>query len=212
MAKNSTSNKRTFIFEVNDSHNHTFLATSMRNVFDRIAYALASDPSEVATWKTMDEFPGLDTPDLCGNWRQRVRFEAENAGRWFYVAMHDVSTPPSKDTYVKGANFSLTDEFDPSYEIQKSLYLVSLGEETVETASKALHDGISNRLAKFYPYVKKDEILKKIRAIHSIMGGQEVLPKPIENPAEFLTALPQICKDRFEELAARAFPQPSMTL
>jgi len=189
-----------------NGHGHT-VVSSLSQAFRHFAASMASGHGQIDSVGSVDDFPALDDKGLAGSYAQRVRWEAENGRRYEDVEIveHDTDAKPGYDT----ATFALdvVNDCDPSYLLQAALYkaettetdLAMLGEELQIEAYDAILNGRR--------FGETDEaFLARLRRIEEWMGADSVIPEQ-GDPTEILTDLPKNLRLRFEELAAKAWPE-----
>lgn len=186
------------------------LTDSYDNALRRIAIAFAFAPGDFEALGRRDEFPELEAADVCGTYQQRLRFAIEQSGRSAEVAEHRLGSIHEKTSMVR--IISVTTEFDPGYEIQSGLYRAALDSIEKETASEMLASIIASKIA--YEQITKsdDEIVASIVEASARLGSEALGAESTKDATAFLKALPRVAADRYEELAAKAFPQPALSM
>jgi hypothetical protein len=165
---------------------------------------------DLEAWGRLGEFPGLDTIELAGTYLQRIRFAIEQTGRHCGVAEHRLKGPFETTSLVR--TIDVTNEFDPGYELQSGLYRAALGSIDRDDIAERLAAVIAGKIA-FERITKSDEeIVSAIIEASSRLGSETFKADAATDASAFLNELPRVAADRYEELAAKAFPQPAMSM
>jgi hypothetical protein len=200
----------TTIFQViKDGQPSNELVDSFDTALRRIAIAFTS-VKEYETYGRLDEFEGLDTVELGGTYRQRLRFAIEETGRQCAVAEHRLTGVHEPSSVVR--TIEVTTEFDPGYELQAGLYYTAGGDIEPENAAKKLTSIINDKIV-FERISKSDEdIVAAIIEVNERMGGESFGAAEARDATAFLNQLPIAVSDRYEALAAKAFPAPAFSI
>ncbi len=173
-----------------------------------LSFALTLDAFEALGRR--DEYPELDAVDLCGTYQQRLRFAIEQSGRSAMVAEHRLGGVYEKTSLVR--TIGVTTEFDPGYEVQSGLYRTALGSIDRDLVSDRLAGVIASKIA-FERISKSDEeIVFAIVEASTRLGSDTLGAEDAKDATAYLDALPRAAADLYEELAAKAFPHPAMSI
>jgi hypothetical protein len=200
----------TTVYQVIKDGHPAELADTYDNALRRIAIAFAFTSDAFEALGRRDEFPELDAADLCGTYQQRLRFAIEQSGRKAEVAEHRLGGIYEKTSLVR--TIDVTTEFDPGYEVQSGLYRAALGSIDRDVVSDRLASVIAGKIA--YEQISKsdEEIVSAIVEASARLGSETLDAENAKDVAAYLKALPGVAADRYQELAAKAFPQPAMSI
>lgn len=199
----------TTVYQVIKDGHPAELADSYDTALRRIALAFTSE-SEFASLGRINEFPELATAELCGTFQQRLRFAIEQTGRHCEVAEHRLTGAYEKTSLVR--TIGVTTELDPGYELQSGLYRAALGSVDRDAVADKLAAIIAGKIA-FERTKKSDaEVVSDIIEASGRLGSETFGAETAKDASAFLKDLPNVAADRYEELAAKAFPQPAMSM
>lgn len=186
------------------------LADTYDSALRKLALSFANNLDDFEGIGRRDEFPELGTADLCGTYQQRLRFAIEQSGRSALIAEHRLGGIYEKTTLVR--TIGVTTEFDPGYEVQSGLYRAVLGSVDRDLVSDRLAGVIASKIA--YEQITKsdDEIVTSIVEASARLGSETLGAESAKDATAYLKALPRAAAERYEELAAKAFPQPAMSM
>lgn len=192
------------------------MVLSYQAAMETIAYSLAGDVDTVLEWKGLNEYPGLDTPELAGSFNHRIRYELskrfdDNDLREFMITEHLATNAlyPSKSvvrTILPGL------EFDPSYELQASLNRVANGEDNVRAASDFLRSNVELNIRALKRRLTDEQIVAVLDDVSQRTGGRDFTAGSTWTAQEFVRSFPILVGSKFSELAAEAFPSKTMRM
>jgi hypothetical protein len=205
------------VFEVTTHRNtQNRIVLSYKAAMETIAYSLAGSLDIVKRWKGLNEFSGLDTPELAGSFNHRIRYElnkrfTDNDVGEFSITEHHATnvTFPSK-SYVRKILPGL--EFDPSYELQAALNRVALDEDTARDAGDFLRSVIDLNIRTLERRLSPEQIGAVINDVSQRNGGHDFTQGSKWTAQEFVAALPTLVFDKFNDLAREAFPSQTMKM
>lgn len=199
----------TTIFQIIKDGQPAELVESYDTALRKIGLAFTSR-DDFEAWGRLGEFPGLDTTELGGTYLQRIRFAIEQTGRHCQVAEHRLQGHFEATSLVRTIN--VTSEFDPRYEVQSGLYRAALGSIDRDIVADRLAAIIADKIA-FERISKSDEeVVSAIIEASGRLGSETFGAETAKNASTYLNALPRLAAERYEELAAKAFPQPAMSM
>lgn len=194
----------------------TRLVLSYEAAMGTIAHSLSGSVDIINDWKERNEFPGLDTPELAGNFNHRIRYELnrrfnDNEVREFTITEHLATNDlyPSRSfmrVIVPGL------EFDPSYELQAALIRVSRGEETVMEAADFLKNVVELNIRSLGRRLSADQIVAGLDEVQHRTGGRDFSYGSTWRTHELVASYPALVYNKFRDLAAEAFPSHSMKM
>lgn len=180
---------------------------SLDLVFRHFASSLAGS-SDVGSVGRADDYPALDDKGFAGSYAQRLRWIAEGRFDTAEILVHDLATPAGRQTVT--FTLDLVSGFDPDYELQSALYKAESSDESLmsfgEGLQIAVYDGVQNGRR----FGEDDEkFLARLRMTAEIMGCDSFIPDE-GSAADILADLPKLARERFEEMADKAWPEESM--
>jgi hypothetical protein len=163
---------------------------------------------------SLDQFEGLNTQELAGTFFHSLKFAMWGAGvRDSVIEEHRVT--PLFQTPTAARRFNVINELDPAFTIQVYLYQMSLGKNDPEVLSNGVFESIKSQIHFERLSLTDREIVEKIIDASHRYGGNDLGAQEadtLRSYTEFLNALPEIAKSRFDELAAKAFPAPQLAI
>lgn len=205
------------VFEVATHRNtQNKIVLSYQAAMETIAYSLAGSLDIIKQWKGLNEFSGLDTPELVGSFNHRIRYELnkrfnDNDVGEFSITEHLATNAnyPSK-SFVRKILPGL--EFDPSYELQAALNRVALDEDNVRDAGDFLRSVIELNIHSLERRLSREQIVATINDVSQRNGGHDFTHGSKWTAEEFVASLPTLVFNKFHDLAREAFPSQSMKM
>lgn len=186
-----------------NGHGNT-VVSSLDLALRHFAPSLANGPAEYDTVGKDDEFPSLEAQGLAGSYAQRLRWLAEGRFETVEIVMHDTDSKPGFVT--SEFSLDLVNDFDPAYELQAALYKTESTDEDIMIIGDELQIEIVDGIQEGRRFLEDDAaFVERLRQTERWMGGEQLIPAD-GDPAEILAGLPQLARQRFEEMAAKAFP------
>jgi hypothetical protein len=194
------------VFELTDNRKQIALVRDYHYAMLRIGSLACDDEKAFLGMFRKDEFPGLEDADTVGSAYHRIRYAAETLPNNFIITEHRIIGALSGPSKV--ASIYPTQEFDPAYVVQRGLYDVARGVATVDEAAEKIEKSISHSLeVHLFQNPNPASMLEHIRAVDERIRGLSLLPPTaVADPKAVVNTLPQIAVDRFQTLAATAFP------
>jgi len=181
----------------------------MRQAFQHIARSLYSEygGDHYLTMAGPEEYPQLHAAGGV-SYFHRVRYEAEaREHESIEVIEHALDTKPGYDTTV--FHYDLIGEFDPSYLVSRALFTATHTDEEFRGLADEIYsvidDVLSSRKGRRLSETD-EEFVERLRTFQRVFGGPEVVPA--EGKAkDILKSLASRAKEKFEEIAWKAFPE-----
>lgn len=186
------------------------VARDFHGAMERIGVHVAGSQRVMRKWRTLGEFPGLDTEELSGSFYHRIRYAIANLPDEYVIDVHCLDGAADRPTLV--SQIKVQYEFDPAYQLQAALNRVAEGLCKVEDGVWALMTQLRDSLSFKRSIASDEDIVAQMRETHRRMEGHDFCGADVAEATKFLDELPSLVCERFEQLAREAFPSPSMAI
>jgi len=193
-----------------NGHGHT-VVRDLRRAFEHIARtAFPTDDR----WKDMEGdggFPMLAAVGEGGSYFHRVRYAILGESHESVVMVtHDLDREPGH--YTATDRYDLVSEFDPSFLVSRYLFWAHETEKRLDDLAVSLETEVEDGLREGGRILESLEaFVDRLRRYQRDFGGPEVIPA-VGDAEEILNDLPSLARAKFEEIAAKAFPEDAHTI
>jgi len=170
------------VFQIQVSDNGNTVVSSFARAIDHIAASSTSDTTECQRWDSMG-----------GSYAQKVRYTCETKYDSLCIIEHNPDVMPGLDTDMFWLD--LVNDFDPSYELQRALYLLEENSGDIEDAAARLETTIRDGLEA----ERRDgdeRTLQRLQKIERLMESESVIPQA-DSASSALDQLPDVVMQRF---------------
>lgn len=196
----------TTVYQIVFGSNGETVVNSLNNAFHHILHNLCPNEADRNSLLAKDEYPLLAAADAGGSFFHRVIWETRLQRREaLSVIAHDTET---RAPYVTSREeYSLADEFDPSYLVQAALYHAESTDEDLSEIGADLNRQISKGVKTGQRFGEPAEkFVARLRRYQEMFGGPAVIPAQ-GKPEAILKALPAAAEALFHSVAAKAFKE-----
>jgi hypothetical protein len=176
-----------------------------------IGLKLAGSRDKLQVWGGISEFDGLDTRELAGSFYHRIRYAMDMSdSNTFTINEHQVENVPGGSSLVR--SIPVSNEFDPGYELQHALNTIARGIESAPTASGKLEAFIKSHIDVSRKTQSDEQIIADLKETQERMGGFDFVGQYEPHGTELLDWLPEVVRNRFDEIVAELQPSYGMKI